>query len=160
MEPAELEKPPSLNDSATTSQVARSPRGLTSRHIGLQLKDGAKLIITLDTIVALDPLAFELQGFSVAFDLFTLKTPQTVMKMATTFSLAGISTAYSKPPATLAGMVVRNTPSRSRGAMELGVGKWTFLAGGVYAEKKTKGYKSVFVSVFFVGLSCRQGSRR
>jgi hypothetical protein len=144
-QPAEAVKPAEpANPPAATSPVARSSKGLSIRNIGFQVKDGATLVMTLDAVATLGPLEFALLGFAIGVDLQKLN-PRDLLSLRPTFSLAGMSAGYSKPPTTLAGMFIQDKPLHYQGAIELGVGKWTFLAGGAYGRMAPGGFESAFV---------------
>ncbi|KAL6805021.1 hypothetical protein GGI42DRAFT_367913 [Trichoderma sp. SZMC 28013] len=130
-----------------SAPLTRSAKGLTIRNISLKMKDKGTLSITLDALVALGPLAFNLIGFSVKLDLSSFKGIDSLANIKASFDLSGMAVAFSRPPATLAGMFVHedlgNGLSRYMGGLAVGMGVWEFLAAGVYEEKE--GYNSVFV---------------
>lgn len=130
-----------------SAPLARSAKGLTISNISLKMKDKGLLSIALDVLVALGPLAFNLIGFSVKLNLSSFKAIDSLAKTEAFFDLSGIAVAFSRRPATLAGMFLHedlgNDLSRYMGGLAVGVGVWGFLATGVYEEKD--GYNSVFV---------------
>ncbi|KAL7947492.1 hypothetical protein V8C42DRAFT_317934 [Trichoderma barbatum] len=152
--PAEGEKPSSkppqpghaAKGGAAMTPVTRSSRGLTIRNMGLKMQGKKTLCITLDAIVALGPLAFNLIGFQVNIDFEKFKTPSDITALDVDFSLKGMAVAFSKPPAMLAGMFSREVHGNVKtysGGLAIGVGVWQFLAAGVYEEHED--YKTVFV---------------
>lgn len=133
---------------AKSAPMTRSANGLTVKNITLNLKERGILSIALDASVTLGPLAFNLIGFSVHLDLNSFKNLNP-LELKATSSLSGMAVAFSRPPATLAGVFVHKDLDGGRssymGGLALGVGVWEFLAAGAYEEHK--GWNTVFVFV-------------
>ena len=139
--------PGASQDGGTKSApMSRTTKGLSISNISLSMKDKGKLSITLDAKVMLGPLAFELIGFTVNLDLNLFKNFDPTTFHAD-FGLSGMAVAFSRPPATLAGMFVHKDLGGGRsqymGGLAIGVGVWEFLAAGVYEEYA--GWNSIFV---------------
>ncbi|KAJ0166835.1 hypothetical protein CTA2_5664 [Colletotrichum tanaceti] len=137
---------PSGGGGATTTPVTRSSKGLTIRHMGLNMKDKKTLTITIDAVASLGPVALTLIGFEVDIDFENFKTPSDMAKLGIGFSLYGMAVAFSRPPALLAGLFSREVHGKVTtyaGGLAVGVGAWQFLAAGVYEEHDD--FKTVFV---------------
>lgn len=102
--------------------MATSANGQTVKNITLNIGEKGILSITLDTSVALCPLAFNLIGFPVHLDLNNSNNLNP-LELKATFSLSGMAVEFSWPPVTLAGVFVQK---------DMGGGRSTYMGGPAF----------------------------
>ncbi|KAK6206266.1 hypothetical protein QIS74_13685 [Colletotrichum tabaci] len=135
-----------VSGGAAMTPVTRSLKGLNIRHMGLKMKNKNTLTITIDAVVSVGLVSVNLIGFEVDINFAEFKTPSDVAKLGIGFSFHGMALAFSRPPATLAGLFEREingSISTYAGGLLVGVGEWQILAAGVYEEHDD--FKTIFV---------------
>jgi len=128
---------------------------LTISNVGVKLDDGF-VWLSLDAILALGPLSFDLIGFGVGFDL---KKANKGLSAASIEGLAaslqiqlhGMGLGFERPPITIAGVFMHDDVggvNSYSGGVAVGFPPYTLVAVGEYDEVTPPSgspYKSVFV---------------
>ncbi|KAK0713177.1 hypothetical protein B0T26DRAFT_753316 [Lasiosphaeria miniovina] len=154
---------PPADAGTSVAPMAKTAGPLSIRNIGLSIS-GASLssvCVSLDASVRLGPVSFELMGLTLTFDLSGVRHPDDFKSLHLEPKLAGMSVAFEKPPARLAGTFASFDHGNSAGfmgAVAVSMTRWSALAMGVYEETKTEPFtKSLFIFGVLQGLIAELG---
>lgn len=141
-----------VSGGAAMTPVTRSSKVLNIRHMGLKMKDKNSLTITIDAVVFIGLVSLNLISFEVDINFADFRPPSDVAKLGIGFSLHGMALAFSRPPATLAGLFeqeINGSVSTYADSLSVGVGEWQFLAASVCEEHDD--FKTIFMFVKLSG---------